>query len=108
MDKRDPVVMQAIANVIGTQTIDAGCLGPPPGQTQAIYKEIKRLDRARLEAEHRRAAEIQPDLTTGIQVAALPASPSAAGHINGRCMQLTASIRDGQRREKQLLSYRLQ
>ena len=31
MDKRDPVVMQAIANVIGAQTIDMGCLGPSPG-----------------------------------------------------------------------------
>jgi hypothetical protein len=60
MDKRDPVVMQAIANVIGTRTMDAGCLGPPPGQTQAIYDEIKRLDRVRLEAEHWRAAEIKP------------------------------------------------
>jgi hypothetical protein len=60
MDKRDPVVMQAIANVIGTQTIDMGCLGPPPGQTQAIYDEIKRLDRARLdEAEDRRKAEVE-------------------------------------------------
>jgi hypothetical protein len=60
MDKRDPVVMQAITNVIGTQTIDMGCLGPPPGQTQAIYDEIKRLDRARLdEAEDRRKAEVE-------------------------------------------------
>jgi hypothetical protein len=60
MDKRDPVVMQAIANVIGAQTIDMGCLGPPPGQTQAIYDEIKRLDRARLdEAEDRRKAEVE-------------------------------------------------
>jgi hypothetical protein len=60
MDKRDPVVMQAIANVIGAQTIDLGCLGPPPGQTQAIYDEIKRLDRARLdEAEDRRKAEVE-------------------------------------------------
>jgi hypothetical protein len=60
MYKRDPVVMQAIANVIGAQTIDLGCLGPPPGQTQAIYDEIKRLDRARLdEAEDRRKAEVE-------------------------------------------------
>jgi hypothetical protein len=60
MDKRDPVVMQAITNVIGAQTIDMGCLGPPPGQTQAIYDEIKRLDRARLdEAEDRRKAEVE-------------------------------------------------
>ena len=76
MDKRDPVVMQAIANVIGTRTMDAGCLGPPPGQTQAIYDEIKRLDRVRLEAEHRRAAEIKPDLKTGIDIAVIRASPS--------------------------------
>ncbi len=53
MDKRDPVVMQAIANVIGAENEDEGCLGPPPGKTQAIYDEIRRLDRARLEAEHR-------------------------------------------------------
>jgi hypothetical protein len=60
MDKRDPVVMQAIANVIGAQTTDMGCLGPPPGQTQAIYDEIKRLDRARVdEAEDRRKAEVE-------------------------------------------------
>jgi hypothetical protein len=60
MYKRDPVVMQAIANVIGAQTIDLGCLGPPPGQTQAIYDEIKRLDRAPLdEAEDRRKAEVE-------------------------------------------------
>jgi hypothetical protein len=104
MDMRDPVVMQAIANVIGTRAMDAGCLGPPPGQTQAIYDEIKRLDRARLEAEHRRTVEIQPDLKTGIQVAPLPASPSPAGHINGRCMRLTASTRDGQRREAATLA----
>ena len=76
MDKRDPVVMQAIANVVGTRPMDAGCLGPPPGQTQAIYDEIKRLDRVQLEAEHRRAAEIEPDLKTGIDIAVLPASPS--------------------------------
>jgi hypothetical protein len=36
------------------------CLGPPPGQTQAIYDEIKRLDRARVdEAEDRRKAEVE-------------------------------------------------
>ena len=60
MDKRDPVVMQAIANIIGAQTKDMGCLGPPPGNAQAIYDEIRRLDRARLdEAEDRRKAEVE-------------------------------------------------
>jgi hypothetical protein len=60
MDKRDPVVMQAITNVIGAQTIDMGCLGPSPGNAQAIYDEIRRLDRARLdEAEDRRKAEVE-------------------------------------------------
>ena len=81
MDKRDPVVMQAIANVIGTRTIDAGCLGPPPGQTQAIYDEIKRLDRERLEAEHRRTVEIQPNLKTGNDADVLFASLSVTPSI---------------------------
>jgi hypothetical protein len=53
MDKRDPVVMQAIANVVGAEEKNEGCLCPPPGKTQAIYDEIRRLDRARLEAERR-------------------------------------------------------
>ena len=101
MDKRDPVVMQAIANVIGTRTMDAGCLGPPPGQTQAIYDEIKRLDRARLEAEHRRTVEIQADLMTSIDVAVLPASASTSGVINmaAAVCEPSASILDGRRRE---------
>ena len=101
MDKRDPVVMQAIANVIGTRTMDAGCLGPPPGQTQAIYDEIKRLDRARLEAEHRRTVEIQADLMTSIDVAVLPASASTTGVINmaAAVCEPSASILDGRRRE---------
>ena len=100
MDKRDPVVMQAIANVIGTRTIDAGCLGPPPGQTQAIYDEIKRLDRARLEAEHRRTVEIQPNLKTDNDADVLPASASTTGVINARSsMRFIASILDGRPRE---------
>jgi hypothetical protein len=60
MDKRDPVVMQAIANVVGAEKKDEGCLGPPPGRTQAIYDEIRRLDRARLEVERRLTAAIEP------------------------------------------------
>ena len=99
MDKRDPVVMQAIANIIGTRTMDAGCLGPPPGQTQAIYDEIKRLDRARLEAEHRRTVEIQPNLKTDNDADVLFTSLSMAGSINGRSMRLASSDRDGRCRE---------
>jgi hypothetical protein len=99
MDKRDPVVMQAIANVIGAQTIDMGCLGPPPGQTQAIYDEIKRLDRARLEAEHRRTVEIQPNLKTDNDADALFTSISMTRSINGRSMRLASSDRDGRCRE---------
>ena len=100
MDQHDPVVMQAIANVMGTQTFDAGCLGPPPRRTQAIYDEIRRLDLARLdEAECRRTAEIQPNLKTGNNVDVLPASLSMTRSINGRSMGLAASDRDGQCRE---------
>ena len=99
MDKRDPVVMQAIANIIGTRTMDAGCLGPPPGQTQAIYDEIKRLDRARLEAEHRGTVEIQPDLKTENDADMLFASLSMTRSINGRSMRLASSDRDGRCRE---------
>jgi hypothetical protein len=108
MDKRDPIVMQAIANVIGTQTMDAGCPGPQPGQTQAIYDEIKRLDRERLEAEHRRASEIQPDLKNGIDIAVVPASPITTNLIDGRNIRLTVSTRASRRHKRpQLLSYRL-
>ena len=79
MDKRDPVVMQAIANVIGAQTIDVGCLGPPPGQTQAIYDEIKRLDRARLdEAEDRRKAEVEAQQKKDLLVSLRQVLPMAA------------------------------
>ena len=80
MDKRDPVVMQAIANVIGAQTKDMGCLGPSPGNAQAIYDEIRRLDRARLdEAEDRRKAEVEAQ-----QKRKGPSSLTAAGPTNGR------------------------
>ena len=79
MDKRDPVVMQAIANVIGAQTVDMGCLGPPPGQTQAIYDEIKRLDRARLdEAEDRRKAEVEAQQEKDLPVSLRQVLPMAA------------------------------
>ena len=99
MDKRDPVVMQAIANVIGTQTMDVGCVSPPPGRTRAIYDEIRRLDRVRLEAEHRRAAEVEAEPKAGIDVAVLPASHGTAGPISGRSVGVTALIGDGERHE---------
>ena len=60
MDKRDPVVMQALENVVGTETMDPGYLNPPPARIQAIYDEIRRLDRAKLEeAERRRVAKVE-------------------------------------------------
>jgi hypothetical protein len=60
LDKRDPVVMQALENVVGTETLDPGYLNPPPGRIQAIYDEIRRLDRAKLdEAERRRMAKVE-------------------------------------------------
>jgi len=61
MDKRDPVVMQAIKNVIGAQTVDFGCIGPSPGRTQAIYDEIMRLDLERVRGPHRETTEVQPN-----------------------------------------------
>jgi hypothetical protein len=103
MDKRDPVVMQAIENVIGRRTMDAGCLGPPPGQTQAIYDEIKRLDRARLEAEHLGVAKIQPNLKTGIDIAVLPSFPSTTRLLNGRHIRRTVSTSDSRRHKRQKL-----
>lgn len=61
MDEHDPVVMQAIANVVRAEKRkDEGCLGPPPGRTKAIYDEIRRLDRARVEGERRLTAEVEP------------------------------------------------
>jgi hypothetical protein len=67
MDKRDPVVMQAIANVVGAGKKDVGCLGPPPGKTQAIYDEIRRLDRAQLESEHRLRFKRRDKMTISIE-----------------------------------------
>ena len=89
MDKRDPVVMQAIANVIGAQTKDMGCLGPSPGNAQAIYDEIRRLDRARLdEAEDRRKAEVEAQQKAAEEG---PSSLTAAGPTNGRSIGPSAN-----------------
>ena len=59
MDKRDPVVMGAIKKVIGTQTVDFGCIGPSPRRTQAIYDEIRHLDVERVQGKNRKAAEVE-------------------------------------------------
>jgi len=59
MDTRDPVVMQAIKKVIGTQTVDFGCIGPSRRRTPAIYDEIRRLDVERVQGKNREAAEVE-------------------------------------------------
>jgi hypothetical protein len=90
MDNRDPVVMQAIANVIGAQTIDMGCLGPQPGNTQAIYDEIRRLDKAGLdEAEDRRRAEVEAQQKKDASVPPNLTTTIAAGH---RSIEPTTSV----------------
>jgi hypothetical protein len=45
-DKRDPVVVQAIANVTSRQLMEDWWALSPGVRTHAIYDEIRRLDRA--------------------------------------------------------------
>jgi hypothetical protein len=69
MDKRDPVVMQAIKNVIGTQAVDFGCISRSSERTKGIYDEIRRLDLERVQSEHRGTAEVETHPNTGTGVA---------------------------------------
>jgi type IV secretory pathway VirJ component len=46
-DRRDVVVLQAITNVTDRQRVDGWWVASPGDRTQAIYDEIRRLDRAR-------------------------------------------------------------
>ena len=96
LDMRDPVVMQALENVIGTKTLDPGYLHPPPGRIQAVYDEIRRLDRAKLNgAERRQTAKVKVKPKTGADAPASlgnvrritvtpTATPHPAGHYNWR------------------------
>jgi hypothetical protein len=45
-DRRDPVVVQAIANVIAHQPMEDWWALAPGVRTHAIYDEIRRLDQA--------------------------------------------------------------
>jgi len=47
-DRRDVVVMQAIANVTDRQPMDGWWQMSPGDRTQGIYDEIRRLDQARV------------------------------------------------------------
>jgi hypothetical protein len=79
LDRRDPVVMQALENVVGTKTTDPGYLHPPLGRIRAIYDEIRRLDRAKLhEAERRRMAKVEAKPTIDTDA---PASLDNVGRI---------------------------
>jgi hypothetical protein len=89
LDKRDPVVMQALENVVGTETMDPGYLNPPPGRIQAVYDEIRRLDRAQLDEAARRRmakAEVKPKID-----ADAPASLGKACRIDPRPLHLRPS-----------------
>jgi hypothetical protein len=55
-DRRDVVVMQAIANVTDRQPMEGWWEFTPGGRTHAIYDEVKRLDQARVN-EPRAAGE---------------------------------------------------
>lgn len=48
MGGRDPVVMQAIANVVNRVPVDDWWAMPSHQRTQAIYDEIRRLDKEAL------------------------------------------------------------
>ena len=60
MDGHDPVVMQAIKNVIEKHLIDGWSALPAPQRVQAIYDEIRRLDENRMKAQAR--APVAADL----------------------------------------------
>jgi len=45
-DKRDPIVVQAIANVTSRQSMEDWWAFSPGVRTHAIYDEIRRIDRA--------------------------------------------------------------
>jgi hypothetical protein len=45
-DRRDPVVVHAIATVAARQSVEGWWAMAPSVRTHAIYEEIKRIDRA--------------------------------------------------------------
>lgn len=51
MDGRDPVVMQAIQTVLSRVPLDDWWAMPSQQRTQAIYEEIRRLDRVTIERQ---------------------------------------------------------
>jgi hypothetical protein len=84
MDRRDPVVMQAIEKVIGTRTVDTGSICPWPQSAQAIYDEVRRLDLERSKAGRRRTAEVEAQSNTGTDVTVQPTHPGTADSPDSR------------------------
>jgi hypothetical protein len=66
MNGRDPIVMQAMRNVVSRRSSDDWWALPARQRTEVIYAEVKRLDSVAI--QQGRAAHEQPDPTSAYAV----------------------------------------